>query len=115
MPRKKAPTIETTDVVEATAVTKPDELKGPAAPESVPIDPEVHIVINGKIYEREAFTQEQVQTISLVNFADQQLATAQQNLTISKMGRDSLVQRLLGEIEQVPFVGVTEEPVTVSE
>ena len=116
MPRKKAPTIETTDVVEAPAVaTAPEAPKGPASAESVPIDPEVHIVINGKIYEREAFTQEQVQTISLVNFADQQLATAQQNLTISKLGRDSLVQRLLGEIEQVPFVGVTEEPVTVSE
>ena len=81
----------------------------------MPIDPDVHIVINGRIYERETFTTEQVQAISLVNFADQQLATAQQNLTISKMGRDSLVQRLLGEIEQVPFVGVTEEPVTVSE
>ena len=34
------------------------------------MDPEKHIVINGRIYEREAFTTEQVQAISLVNFAD---------------------------------------------
>lgn len=81
----------------------------------MPIDPDVHIVINGRIYERETFTTEQVQAISLVNFADQQLATAQQNLTISKLGRDGLVQKLLAEIEEVPFVGVTEEPVTTAE
>jgi hypothetical protein len=119
MPRKKAApataapesphqaAIASASVIEAPG----QELKGPATAESVPIDPEVHIVINGKIYERETFTSEQVQAISLVNFADQQLATAQQNLTISKLGRDALVEKLLGQIEEVPFVGVTEEPV----
>lgn len=95
---------------QAAIATPATEIKGPEKAESVPMDPEKHIVINGRIYEREAFTQEQVQAISLVNFADQQLATAQQNLTIAKLGRDTLVQQLLGQIEDVPFVGVTEEP-----
>lgn len=75
----------------------------------MPYDAEKHIVINGKVYEREAFSQEQIQAISMVNFADQQLATAQQNLTISKLGRDALVEQLLKTIAEVPFVGVTEE------
>ena len=96
--------IATPEVVETPA-------NGPVGQESIPVDPEKHIVINGKIYERGAFSQEQVQAISLVNFADQQLATAQQNLTIAKLGRDTLVTQLLEKIDSVPFVGVTEEPV----
>ena len=111
MPRKKAAPASPQEAAITPVIDVPgQELKGPATAESVPMDPEVHIVINGKIYERESFTPEQVQAISLVNFADQQLATAQQNLTISKLGRDTLVQQLLGQIEEVPFVGVTEEP-----
>ena len=77
---------------------------GPAIPTSE-VDPEKHIVINGKVYERVAFGQEQVQAISMVNFADQQITTTQQNLRISQLGRDALVKALLADIEDVPSIG----------
>ena len=93
---------------EASLVTGSEPIPTEAQPETVAgeIDPEKHIVINGKVYERTAFTSEQVQAISLVNFADQQIASAQQNLHISKLGRDAMVKTLLEEIETVPSVGV---------
>ena len=71
-------------------------------------DPEKHITINGKVYERDAFSQEQVQQISTVNFADQQIMNQSQLLNIQKLGRDQLVKELLAGIEEVPFIGTVE-------
>lgn len=108
MPRKKAAATSVPETPHQAAIAAP----APVAPEpqqSVTFDPEKHIAINQRIYEREAFSQEQVQAISQVNFADQQLANAQQNLIISKLGRDKLVENLIEAIDQVPFVGVTDE------
>lgn len=83
----------------------------PAATNDVQVrdyDPEKHITINGKVYERDAFSQEQVQQISTVNFADQQIMNASQLLNIQKLGRDQLVKELLTSIEEVPFIGTVE-------
>lgn len=119
MPRKKAAATSVAETPHQAAIAAPvvpaPVAPAPVAPElkqSVTFDPEKHIAINQRIYEREAFSQEQVQAISQVNFADQQLANAQQNLIISKLGRDKLVETLIEMIDQVPFVGVTDENAT---
>jgi len=67
-------------------------------------DAEKHITINGKVYDRDEFAQEQVQQISTVNFADQQIMNATQLLNIQKLGRDRLVKELLEAISAVPHV-----------
>ena len=45
-------------------------------------DKDEHIVINRKVYKRSDFKEEQVQATSVVNFADQQLASKAQELQI---------------------------------
>ena len=72
-------------------------------------EPEKHIVINGLIYERASFSEEHVRAISMVNFADQQIANATQNLHISKLGRDELVKALLEDIKDVEAIGQVPE------
>lgn len=58
-------------------------------------DPEKHIVINRKVYAREDFSQEAIQGVSVINFADQQLASKNQELIIMQRGRDTMVAQLI--------------------
>jgi len=113
MPRKKAAakteTLPESPHQAAIATTPVEDAPKQDPKTSAPFDAEVHIVISGKVYERSSFSQEQITQISTVNFADQQLATSQQNLQIARLGRDALVEQLLDAIKDVPFVGVTEE------
>lgn len=60
-----------------------------------------HIVINKKVYARADFTTEAVQGVSVINFADQQLASKAQELTILQRGRDTLVRDLITMLEDV--------------
>lgn len=69
------------------------------------INPELHLVINGKIYERTAFAPEQVQAIQMINHADQQLHTQRANLEVMTMGRDQMVSMLLDNIKDVEPIG----------
>ena len=86
---------------------------GPApGPATAEFDKERHIVINSKVYERESFNEEQVAAISAVNYADQHIASAEQDLKIYKYGRDNMVKQLLETIESVPSVGSIEQPTT---
>ena len=108
MPRRKAAAIkETTVTAPAENAKQAVEAAGPAS-DVTGYDPEKHITINGKVYDRDAFSPEHVQQISLINFADQQLASQDQNLKIAKLGRDALVSELLDAIKDVPFVGPIE-------
>ena len=85
---------------------------GPSSPlpATAEFDKERHIVINSKVYEREAFNEEQVAAISAVNYADQHIASAEQDLKVYKFGRDQMVKQLLDTIESVPSVGSIEPP-----
>lgn len=73
-------------------------------------DPQTQIVIDSKIYNREDFSQEQVQAISMINHADQQLATNAQNLRVLQLGRDTMVRALLEDIKDLEIQGEYAEP-----
>lgn len=73
-------------------------------------NPELHIVIDGKIYAREGFSQEQVTAISHINFADQELASMAQNLRTYQLGRDTMVKVLLEGLAEMESLGDYEEP-----
>ena len=75
-------------------------------------DSEKHIVIANKIYMREEMTDEIRAAISHVNFADQELATQEQNLRIYRYGRDALVRTLIERIEaeKLAVVAVLPDP-----
>ena len=73
-------------------------------------DPELHIVINKKVYKRAEFSQEAVQGVSVINFADQQLATEAQKLSILQRGRDQFVRDLIEMIKDYEVLHeITEE------
>lgn len=82
----------------------------PAEGSKVEFDTTKHIVINSKVYDRESFTPEQVQAISAVNYADQHIASAEQDLRIYKYGRDNMVKQLLDDIESVQAIGTVDPP-----
>ena len=67
-------------------------------------DKDEHIVINRKVYKRSDFKEEQVQAISVVNFADQQLASKAQELQILQLGRDQLVAQLIESLKELPVL-----------
>lgn len=73
---------------------------------------EKHIVIANKIYMREDMSDEIKAAISHVNFADQELATKEQNLRIYRYGRDALVRTLIERIdaEKLAVVAVLPDP-----
>lgn len=73
---------------------------------------EKHIVIANKIYMRDDMTDEIKAAISHVNFADQELATQEQNLRIYRYGRDALVRTLIERIEaeKLAVVAVLPDP-----
>lgn len=67
-------------------------------------DAELHIIINKKVYARADFSQEAVQGVSVINFADQTLASKAQELQIMQRGRDQLVSALIEEIKDYPVL-----------
>ena len=82
MPARKKTTTATKAAPEV-PVAMPAPTGGPApGPATAEFDKEKHIVINSKVYEREAFSEEQVAAISAVNYADQQIASTEQDLKI---------------------------------
>ena len=80
--------------------------------ETFTFDPEQHIAIAGKVYERESMSEELKAGISHINFADQELATQEQNMRIYRIGRDEMVKSLIERIEgsDLKPVAVADEP-----
>ena len=72
----------------------------PADIESFELDREKHIVISSKVYEREALPENARQLVATVNYADQEIAVQEQNLSVYKYGRDRMVNDLIGLIEE---------------
>ena len=75
-------------------------------------DPEKHIAIAGKVYEREGMTDELKAGISHINYADQELASQEQNLRIYRIGRDQMVTALIERLDELELtvVAYAEEP-----
>ena len=80
----------------------------PMTPSEFTIDREKHIVINNRVYEREGLTDELRQLVGTVNYADQEIATAEQNLQVFKYGRDRLVADLIAAIEESDLKALAE-------
>ena len=104
----KAPLPETPHEAAIAAPPAPPKTIAPGS--KVEFDAAVHIVINGNVYERESFSQEQVQAISAINYADQHIASQEQDLRIYKFGRDKMVAQLIEDISTVEPVGTVEPP-----
>ena len=79
-------------------------------------DKDLHIVINKKVYRRADFSQEAVQGVSVINFADQQLASKAQELQIMQRGRDTYVRDLIEAIKDYEVLHeITEEEAAAGE
>ena len=80
-------------------------------------DSEKHIIIAGKVYERDEMSDEIKAAISHINFSDQELATMEQNLRVYRVGRDAMVSTLLErlETENLAVVAVVPDPPTPEE
>ena len=72
------------------------------------LDREIHIVISGKVYMRSEIPEEVQRIISTVNFADQEIATAEQNLQLYKYGRDRMVADLISAVEESDIQAIAE-------
>ena len=66
--------------------------------DSFELDREKHIVIDGKVYDRSALTEEHIRLISLVNYADQQIMGKTTDLDLYKAGRDEQVKTLISSV-----------------
>jgi len=76
--------------------------------DSFELDREKHVVLNGRVYEREQLKEDHIRLISLINFADQQIASMSADLEVYKVGRDGHVQRLIemtSDLEPVAEIG----------
>lgn len=80
----------------------------PAAEPAFSFDPDTHIVIAQKVYDREALGDEFKNAISHINYADQELASMEANLRVYRTGRDTMVKLLVDRLEAdgVPAVAV---------
>lgn len=74
-------------------------------------DAEKHIVIDGKVYERAALSEEQTKAIAAINFTDQELARQAQLITVTRVGRDRLVQSLTEDLAEKETPVIAEVPV----
>lgn len=70
-----------------------------AKPAEFAFDPETHIVIAQKVYDREALGDEIKNAISHINYADQELASMEANLRVYRTGRDQMVKLLVDRLE----------------
>ena len=62
-------------------------------------DPDSHIVIAQKVYDREALGYEIKNAIGHINYADQELASMEANLRVYRTGRDQMVKLLVDRLE----------------
>lgn len=62
-------------------------------------DPDSHIVIAQKVYDREDLGDEFKNAISHINYADQELASMEANLRVYRTGRDQMVKLLVDRLE----------------
>lgn len=78
--------------------------------DSFELDREKHIVIDGKVYDRSALTEEHIRLISLVNYADQQIMGKTTDLDLYKSGRDEQVKALISSVADLaPIAEVSPE------
>jgi hypothetical protein len=68
--------------------------------EGFSFDPEKHIVIAFKVYERESLGEDLKSAIGHINYADQELASMDANLRVFRIGRDRMVELLVQRIEE---------------
>ena len=61
-------------------------------------DAESHIIIDSKIYDRSALSDEQGKAVAAINFSDQEIARQSQVITVCRMGRDRMVGLLLEDL-----------------
>ena len=83
--------------------------------EEFTFDSEKHIIIAGKVYDRNSMGDELKAAISHINFSDQELATMEQNLRVYRVGRDAMVQTLIERIETDEIEVVATVPDTPEE
>lgn len=82
------------------------------AEEVFELDREVHIVIGEKVFLRADVPEEIQRIISTVNFADQEIATCEQNLQLYKYGRDRMVQDLIDAVDKSDMEPIAEQKPT---
>lgn len=73
-------------------------IKQPAA-DAFEFDNDKHIVIAQKVYERDALGDDIRAVISHINHSDQEIATAEANVRVFKLGRDEMVKQLITKLE----------------
>ena len=73
-------------------------------------DQEKHIVIDGKVYERQSLSEEQTKAVAAINFTDQELARQGQLLAVTRVGRDRLVQSLTEDLADKETPVIAEMP-----
>ncbi len=81
----------------------------PVVDETFELDREKHIVISNKVYEREALPDNCRQLVATVNYADQEIARKEQNLSVYKYGRDRMVNDLIRTIEDSDAAPIAEK------
>lgn len=114
MPARKKTATATKSPVDAEAVTpqKPERIPAGAdpaevlagraiTPEGFVVDKEKHLVIDRSVFDRSQFDEEQRGHIAAINYADQRLASLQQDLKTYQLGRDTMVQRLIESITEL--------------
>lgn len=72
-------------------------------------DPEAHIVIDGKAYERSGLSDEVVSVIQAINATDSELNGMVHNLNVYRAGRDAMVRDLITRLDSVPVLGTVEQ------
>lgn len=74
-------------------------------------DNEAHIVIGSSVYQRTDLTDEMRAAISHINHTDQELATAEHNIRVMRLGRDQMVAQLVEKVgDLTPVAVVPDEP-----
>lgn len=63
-------------------------------------DPDKHIIIDSKVYDKESLSEEQTKAVAAINFSDQEIARQRQIETVCRMGRDRMVGLLLEDLEK---------------
>ena len=74
---------------------------GKIEPAGFLVDKEKHLVIDRSVYERDQFSEEQRGHIAAINYADQRLASMNQDLKTFQLGRDRMVTQLMESIESL--------------
>lgn len=68
--------------------------------EGFSLDPDKHIVIAFKVYERETLGEDLKNAIGHINYSDQKLASMDADMRVFRIGRDRMVELLVQRIEE---------------